>query len=116
MFENPLLVGENAAQQASITVIEIKRPMREGYQAGESEAKDPVLQSLGYLRRLREGACTVKGRPIPNASKIPGFIYVLADFTNSLIDCCKVHQLQITADGMGYFVISAMNPLTRSFR
>ena len=102
-FENPLLVGEGAPQQASITVIEIKRPMRDGYQAGRDEDKDPILQSLGYLRRLREGACTVNGRPIPNAAKIPGFVYVLADLTNSLIDCCKLHQLQVTADGMGYF-------------
>ena len=103
VFENPLLMGEGAPQQASITVIEIKRPMREGYQAGEDGAKDPILQSLGYLRRLREGASTVNGRPIPNAAKIPGFVYVLADLTNSLIGCCKVHQLQVTADGMGYF-------------
>ena len=103
LFENPLLVGEGAPQQASITVIEIKRPMREGYQAGEDEAKDPILQSLGYLRRLREGARTVNGRPIPNAARIPGFVYVLADLTISLINCCKVHQLQVTADGMGYF-------------
>ena len=103
VFENPLLVGEGDLQQASITVIEIKRPMREGYQAGEGESKDPILQSLDYLRRLREGACTVEGRPIPNAAKIPGFVYVLADLTDSLINCCKVHQLQMTADGMGYF-------------
>ena len=102
-FEIPLLVGEGAPPQAAITIIEIKRPMRVGYQAGEDEAKDPILQSLGYLRRLREGACTVNGRPIPNAARIPGFVYVLADLTNSLVDCCKMHQLQITADGMGYF-------------
>ena len=103
VFENPLLVGEAGPQQASITVVEIKRPMREGFQAGKSEAKDPILQSLGYLRKLREGARTVNGRLIPNSGKIPGFIYVLADFTDSMIDCCKIYQLQITADGMGYF-------------
>ena len=103
VFENPLLVGEGAPQLASITVIEIKRPMREGFQAGEEESKDPILQSLGYLRLLREGAKTVNGRPIPNAAKIPGFVYVVADLTDSLIDCCKLQQLQATADGMGYF-------------
>ena len=103
VFENPLLVGEGGTQQASITVIEVKRPMREGFQAGEGEVKDPILQSLGYLRRLREGARTINGRQIPNASKIPGFVYVLADLTSSLMDCCKLHQLQMTADGMGYF-------------
>ena len=103
VFENPMLVGEGEPQLASITVIEIKRPMREGFQAGEDESKDPILQSLAYLRRLREGARTVNGRTIPNAAKIPGFVYVVADLTDSLIDCCKLHQLQATADGMGFF-------------
>ena len=103
VFENPLLVGEGKPQLASITVVEIKRPMREGFQAGEEESKDPILQSLGYLRRLREGASTINGRPIPNAAKIPGFVYVVADLTESLINCCKLQQLQATADGMGFF-------------
>ena len=103
VYENPLLVGDMGRQQASITVVEIKRPMRKDFNAGESETKDPIIQALGYLRRLREGACTVSGRPIPNASKIPGYVYVLADLTDRLIDCCKLHQLTKTADGMGYF-------------
>ena len=29
--------------------------------------------------------------------------YILADLTDDMVDCCKMHQLQITADGMGYF-------------
>ena len=103
VFENPLLVGDGGTHQASITVIEVKRPMREGFQAGDGEVKDPILQSLGYLRRLREGARTINGRQIPNASKISDFVYVLADLTSSLMDCCKLNQLQMTADGMGYF-------------
>lgn len=103
VFANPLLVGELGSQQASITVVEIKRPMRQGYQAGKGEHKDPILQSLDYLRRLREGASTVDGRPIPNAAQIPGFVYVLADLTDSMRNCCKLHQLQLAADGMGYF-------------
>ena len=103
LFDNPLLVGNNEEQQASITVVEIKKPMRNDFSPGESENSDPILQGLGYLRRLREGASTVNGRPIPNARKIPGFVYVLGDLTTQMIDCCKLHQLQITADGMGYF-------------
>ena len=103
VYDNPLLVGEETQQQASITVVEIKRPMRKGYKAGETEEKDPILQALGYLRRLREGSATRSGRAIPNADRIPGFVYVIADFTEHLIDCCKLHQLQRTADGMGFF-------------
>lgn len=103
IFNNPLLVGDQQGQQASLTVVEIKRPMRKDFKAGESEEADPVLQSLGYLRRLRQGAATRDGRPIPNADRIPGFIYILADFTAHLEDCCRLHQLKRTADGLGFF-------------
>lgn len=103
VFQSPLLVGDREPPRASITVIEIKRPMREGFRAGEGESEDPILQSLEYLRCLREGTREVNGRLIPNAERIPGFVYVVADLTKSLVKCCKVHQLQITPDGMGYF-------------
>lgn len=103
LFDNRILVGDGTDAHASLTVIELKRPMRDGFKAGESEEKDPILQSLAYLRSLRQGAKTKSGRSIPNADKIPGFIYVIADFTDSLVKCCKIHQLQITADGLSYF-------------
>lgn len=103
IFDNPMLVGESQAQQASISIVEIKRPMRKDFKAGEDEEKDPILQSLGYLRRLRKGAATREGRPIPNAEKIPGYLYIIADFTTHLQTCCRLHQLQRTADGLGYF-------------
>lgn len=103
-FDNPLAVSENdTGPQASITVVEIKRPMRADYREGSTEADDPIQQALGYLRRLRQGASTKTGRPIPNAEKIPGFVYVIADLTKSLQERCEFHQLTATADGMGYF-------------
>lgn len=102
VWDTPLFMSEQQ-QQASLTVVEIKRPMRNDFVAGKDEEDDPVLQSLDYLRRLREGAATVEGRLIPNAERIPGFIYVLSDFTDKLVRCCQIHQLQKTSDGMGYF-------------
>lgn len=103
-FDNPLAVSENeTGPQASITVVEIKRPMRADYREGSTEADDPIQQALGYLRRLRQGASTKTGRPIPNAEKIPGFVYVIADLTKSLQERCEFHQLTATSDGMGYF-------------
>jgi hypothetical protein len=77
--------------------------MLKGSKPVEDEKKDPILQALNYLRRLREGATAKNGRPIPNADKIPGYIYVLADLTPHMINCCDIHQLTKTADGMGYF-------------
>lgn len=103
-YNNPLAVSENeSGPQASITVVEIKRPMRAGYSASGGEEDDPIQQALGYLRRLRQGASTKTGRPIPNADRIPGFIYVIADLTKSLEERCEFHQLKKTADGMGFF-------------
>jgi hypothetical protein len=103
VYNNPLLVSERGVPTASLTVVEIKKPMRKGYQAGVGEKSDPILQSLQYLSRLRRGATARGGRPIPNADRIPGFIYVLADLTLDMEQCCRLHQLTRAADGMAYF-------------
>lgn len=103
IFNNPILVGEQNPQMASITVVEIKRPMRIGFKEGSENESDPIYQSLKYLKCLREGAKKIDGKLIPNSEKIPGFVYVLTDFTESLKECCKYLQLKATADGMGYY-------------
>lgn len=103
VFDNPFLVSEKGVPAASLTVVEIKKPMRKGYKPGVDEKSDPILQSLDYLSRLRRGAVARGGRPIPNADRIPGFVYILADLTDHLRQCCRLHQLTRTADGMGYF-------------
>jgi hypothetical protein len=85
-FDNPLLVSDKASgPSASLTVVEIKRPMRGGFKPGESEDHDPILQSLDYLKRLRGGAKTKNGRLIPNADTIPGFVYVVATSPRSSV-------------------------------
>ena len=103
VYDNPLLVSDSdSLPLASITVIEIKRPMRNDAKAGEE--KDPVEQALGYLKRIRNGKVLTKtGRPIPNSENIPGFCYVICDLTPSVIDRCSILDLQITSDKMGYF-------------
>ncbi|SFK89545.1 hypothetical protein SAMN04488518_11130 [Pseudovibrio ascidiaceicola] len=107
VFENPMLVSDtHASPLASLTVVEIKRPMRNDIKAGDAEntgTKDPIDQALKYLKALREGTTTYNGRTIPRSMEIPGFIYVLADLTDNMIECCEYHRLIPTADGMGYF-------------
>lgn len=103
LYDAPFLIAEKGPPPASLTVIELKKPMRKGYVAGKDEKSDPILQALSYLARLRQGAATRRGRPIPNANQIPGFIYVIADLTDDLIASCDLYQLTPTADGMGYF-------------
>ena len=48
VFSNPILVNEGRSMPlASITIIELKRPMRDDAKTGEKE--DPILQTLIYL-------------------------------------------------------------------
>lgn len=103
IYDNPLLVNEGQSLPlASITVVEIKRPMRNDAQQGEE--KDPIEQALGYLKRVRNGNVkTETGRQIPNSENIPGFCYVLCDITSSIKDRCDMLDLQVTSDKLGYF-------------
>jgi hypothetical protein len=103
VYDNPLLVndGDNLPL-ASITVVEIKRPMRNDAKAGEE--KDPIEQALGYLKRVRNGnVTTATGRPIPDSEHIPGFCYVICDITPTIKDRCDILDLRITSDKLGYF-------------
>lgn len=101
--DNPILVSEKQSLPlATITVIEIKRPMRNNAKAGEEN--DPIEQALGYLNRIREGKVkTAKGLLIPNSAEIPGYCYVICDLTETIVQRCKIFDLTPTSDHMGYF-------------
>ncbi|WP_152184546.1 ATP-binding protein [Sulfurimonas indica] len=101
--DNPILVSEdNNSPLASMVVVEIKRPMRNNMKSGEKD--DPIEQALGYLNRIRNGkVTTAQGRHIPNANRLPGFCYIVADLTDTLVYRCKMSNLTPTDDGMGYF-------------
>ncbi len=104
VYDNPILVNNGQSLPlASITVVEIKRPMRNDAKQGED--KDPIEQALGYLERVRQGKVKTfpGGRPIPNSESIPGYCYVVCDLTDTMKKRCKLFNLTITADKMGYF-------------
>lgn len=103
VLDVPILVSEvTQPPLASIVVVEIKRPMRDDAKAGED--KDPIEQALGYLDRIRRGQVqTHTGRPIPRSDTIPGFCYVLCDITPTIEARCKMQNLRVTSDNMGYF-------------
>ncbi len=103
VFDNRILVtNQTFPPFAALTIIEIKRPMRNDM---TTEERDPVEQAMGYLKRIREGrVTTAKGRPLGDAASIPGYCYVIADLTATLKDRCEnTHDLKQTADGLGYF-------------
>lgn len=103
VYENPLLVNEGQnLPLASITVVELKRPMRDD--AIEGEDKNPIEQALNYLKRIRNGKVqTATGRLIPNSESIPGFCYIISDITDSIRSRCEYLDLSITSDKLGYF-------------
>lgn len=103
VYDNPILVSEKQMPPlASITVIEIKRPMRNDIRSGEE--KNPIEQALNYLNKVRNGqVTTTNGRPIPNSADIPGHCYVICDLTNTMKNQCQLFGLTVTSDHMGYF-------------
>lgn len=103
IYDNPILVNDGQALPlASITVVEIKRPMRND--AKEGEEKNPIEQALNYLKRVRSGTVkTHTGRPIPDSENVPGFCYIIADITDSIKERCEYLDLRVTSDKLGYF-------------
>jgi len=98
----PLLVSESRdSSPASLTVIELKRPMRPDVGVGN---EDPVRQCLEYLNRIRDGKVQTKGgRPIQGGAEIPGFCYVVCDVLDGMEICIKNWSLKPTSDKRGYF-------------
>ncbi|HZV69827.1 MAG TPA: hypothetical protein VFG10_09790 [Saprospiraceae bacterium] len=103
VYDTPILVNDRTSPPlASITVIELKRPMRNDMASGEE--KDPIDQIYGYVERIRNGTVKTKnGRLIPNSPDIPAFGYVIADLTETMIRRCNSYSFRPTADKMGYF-------------
>lgn len=103
IYDNPHLFGDNdSAVQAAITIVEIKRPMRDGFRSGEK--KDPLEQALGYLRKIRAGSkVSGLGRQLKTSSELPAYIYVLADLTESMKERCEYATLHAAPDGLSYF-------------
>jgi len=99
LLENPILVSESSHfPLAAITIIEIKKPMRDDMAAGED--KNPLEQVLGYLERIRNGGVLTKEkRPIPKSEEIPGFCYVICDLTESMVRCCTT-MFDLTRTGV----------------
>ena len=103
LFDTPILVSEQKhAPFGTLTIIELKRPMVAS--GGDGARRDPIKQVLGYLKKIRDGkVATANGRPISNSREIPGFCYVVADLTPSVISSCLEADLTKTEDHIGYF-------------
>lgn len=100
---NPHVFSNNEnGPQPTITIVEIKRPMKNEHRTGEKT--DPIAQAYHYLRKIRKGGVLDRyKRHIPNAEKIPAYVYVIADLTQSMKELCDNSGLLSAPDGLRYF-------------
>lgn len=82
----------------SITIVELKRPMR------NDADNDPVSQVLRYVRDIKEGKIKRRnGRGFGDVSRVSFYCYVIGDLTPTLCESAENAGLTKTQDGEGYF-------------
>lgn len=87
----------------SFTIVEFKKPQREGYQDFDSK-KNPLDQVEKYIKELLAGKVTNRiGRKIIIDPKMPFYVYIVCDLHTSLIDILQSREFDKTSDGQGYF-------------
>lgn len=101
VFDTALSYSPDDENINSITIIELKRPMRNNL---SSEDNNPIKQVLGYVNDIKNG--TVKkasGRPFGNVSSAAFYCYIIGDLTETMKEDAKYAGLIKTPDGEGYF-------------
>jgi len=105
VFNIPLSFSEDTVRHNSISIIELKKAMRNDY---SQPGKDPIDQVLGYVKTLRSGNITNKdGRPLTGLARVPFHCYIIADLTPSLIERAENSNYTKTIDGEGFFGYNA---------
>ena len=98
IFDAALSYTANPENINSITIVELKRPMRND---GEN---DPVWQVLKYVRDIRSGKIKkANGRNFGDMSRVSFYCYVIGDLTQSMRDSAEGRGLTETQDKEGYF-------------
>lgn len=85
---------------AELSIIEFKRPGRDDYSVKEN----PIEQVMNYVDMLRKGKLrTLSGREISNVRTVPYFCFIIADFTENLIDKCERYNFVPNATKDSYY-------------
>lgn len=102
-FDKAVMVSDGAARPTAITIIELKKPMRNDYTDGpRGNPIDQVLEYLGEIRNNRN-ICTADGRPLDGRKEIPAFCYIICDITSRLDKISANRSFNKTIDGLGYY-------------
>lgn len=82
----------------SITIVELKRPMRNDVD------NDPVRQVLNYVRDIKAGKLKkANGRNFGDMDRVSFYCYVIGDMTPTMHDSAKGAGLTVSQDKQGYF-------------
>lgn len=102
-LDHPVAVSDEqntGREYESITIIELKRPMRDDYKPGEN----PIDQLLGYEERISSNTLTDKeGRPIKVGNNTRFYLYAICDITKSLKTIADRYDFHETPDKMGMY-------------
>lgn len=103
MLDKPVAVSDSARtgmKYESITIIELKRPMRNDYNPGNN----PIIQMLDYVDKIKTNkVCDRNGRPIMVGESTQFYLYAVCDITSSLTRVAEQHDLIYTPDKMGMY-------------
>lgn len=101
VFDAPFAITPtNEPPFPAITIIEFKRPMRDGY----TEDENPLAQVTDYIEAIRAGSVTTyEGRPIATPSNMPFYCYIVCDMNEKLEQLANRYELSKTPDGQGYY-------------
>lgn len=85
----------------TISIIELKRPMRTGY----SNEDNPMDQMLKYVRKIRsKEAQTKTGRTILARDTTQFYLYAICDIDKSLEEILESRDYKKTPDDRGYYM------------
>lgn len=101
IFDAALSYTADSENINSITIVELKRPMRNDL---DKEETDPITQVYDYVTDIKEGRVKKpNGRGFGNVQNVAFYCYVIADLTPSLKKSAARAALIPMQDGEGYF-------------
>lgn len=104
IFNESFAFINDEAPYQSFTIVEFKRPERDGYTISDSK-KNPIDQVLSYIRTIRENKATDRlGKTIDfNENGTKFYAYIILDFNSSIKQILEEKDYTKTHDGMGYY-------------
>jgi hypothetical protein len=101
LFDKACALSESTESAfSSITIIEFKKPLRQGYTSEEN----PFVQVRKYVEEIRAGkALNSQGRPIVIQDGLPFYCYIVCDPCAALDEWARDFELEKTPDQLGYF-------------